>query len=85
VSDNRIRHTTGKPAVRAKDAPAKQRARERTAAERAAKKRAQARHRFLAAGGAITAVLAIVVALVAVKLGQEVTRWRRSTNPGHCC
>jgi len=54
--------------VRAKAAPAKQRARERIAAERAAKKRAEARRRFLVAGGAITAVLAIVVALVAVKL-----------------
>jgi hypothetical protein len=54
--------------VRAKAAPAKQRARERIAAERAAKKRAEARRRFLVAGGAITAVLAIVVALVTVKL-----------------
>jgi hypothetical protein len=54
--------------VRAKAAPAKQRARERIAAERAAKKRAEARQRFLVAGGAITAVLAIVVALVVVKL-----------------
>ena len=54
--------------MRAKAAPAKQRARERIAAERAAKKRAEARQRFLVAGGAITAVLAIVVALVAVKL-----------------
>ena len=54
--------------MRAKAAPAKQRARERIAAERAAKKRAEARQRFLVAGGAITAVLAIVVALVVVKL-----------------
>jgi hypothetical protein len=54
--------------VRAKAAPAKQRARERIAAERAARKRAEARRRFLVAGGAITAVLAVVVALVAVKL-----------------
>jgi hypothetical protein len=68
VADNRVRHTAGKPAVRAKAAPAKQRARERIAAERAARKRAEARRRFLVAGGAITAVLAVVVALVAVKL-----------------
>jgi Domain of unknown function (DUF929) len=68
VADNRVRRTTGKPAVRAKAAPARQRARERIAAERAAAKRAEARRRFLVAGGAITAVLAIVVALVAVKL-----------------
>lgn len=54
--------------MRAKAAPAKQRARERIAAERAARKRAEARRRFLVAGGAITAVLAIIVALVAVKL-----------------
>jgi hypothetical protein len=54
--------------VRAKAAPAKQRARERIAAERAARKRAETRRRFLVAAGAITAVLAVVVALVAVKL-----------------
>ena len=54
--------------MRAKAAPAKQRARERIAAERAARKRAEARRRFLVAGGAITAVLAVVVALVAIKL-----------------
>jgi Domain of unknown function (DUF929) len=68
VADNRVRRTTGKPVVRAKAAPARQPARERIAAERAAAKRAQARRRFLVAGGAITAVLAIVVALVTVKL-----------------
>jgi hypothetical protein len=54
--------------VHAKAAPARQRARERIAAERAARKRAEARRRFLAAAGAVAAVLAIVVALVAVKL-----------------
>ena len=48
--------------------PARQRARERIAAERAAKKRAELRRRFLVAAGAVTAVLAIVVALVTVKL-----------------
>jgi hypothetical protein len=47
---------------------AKARARERIAAERAARKRAEARRRLLAAIGAVTAVLAVVVALVAVKL-----------------
>jgi hypothetical protein len=47
---------------------ARQRARERIAAERAAKKRAELRRRFLVAAGAVTAVLAIVVALVTVKL-----------------
>ena len=49
-------------------AQAKVRARERIAAERAARKRAEARRRFLAATGAVTAVLAVVVALVAIKL-----------------
>jgi hypothetical protein len=44
------------------------RARERLAAERAARKRAEARRRLLAPIAAVTAVLAIVVALVAVKL-----------------
>jgi hypothetical protein len=68
VADNPVRRAAGKPTVRAKAAPAKQRARERIAAERAARKRAEARRRLLVAGGAITAVLAVVVALVAVKL-----------------
>ena len=49
-------------------AQAKVRARERIAAERAARKRAEARRRLLAATGAVTAVLAVVVALVAIKL-----------------
>jgi Domain of unknown function (DUF929) len=68
VADNRVRRTAGKSIVRARAAPARQRARERIAAERAARKRAEARRRFLAAAGAVAAVLAIVVALVAVKL-----------------
>lgn len=68
MADNRVRRTAGKPAVRAKAAPAGQRARKRIAAERAARRRAEARRRFLIAAGAITGVLAIVVALVVVKL-----------------
>src|ERR1700689_3221198 len=44
------------------------RARERLAAERAARKRTEARRRLLVPIAAVTAVLAIVVALVAVKL-----------------
>jgi hypothetical protein len=47
---------------------AKPRARERIAAERARQKRAEARRRLLISVGAVTAVLAIVVALVAIKL-----------------
>jgi Domain of unknown function (DUF929) len=69
VADNRVRRTAaGRPATRAKTTPARQRARERIAAERAARKRAEARRRFLAAAGAVIAVLAIVTALVVVKL-----------------
>ncbi len=68
MADNRVRRTVCKPAVRVNTAPARQPARERIAAERAARKRAEARRRFLAAAGAIAAVLAIVVALIAVKL-----------------
>ena len=68
MADNRVRRTAGKSAVRAKAAPARRRARERIAAERAARKRAEARRRFLAAAGAVAVVLAMVVALVAVKL-----------------
>jgi len=49
-------------------AQAKVRARERIVAERTARKRAEARRRLLAATGAVTAVLAVVVALVAIKL-----------------
>jgi len=59
----------GDKAARPQRVPqAKVRARERIAAERAARKRAEARRRLLTALGAVTAVLAVVVALVAVKL-----------------
>jgi hypothetical protein len=68
VADNRVRRTTGRSAGPAKATPAKRRARERIAAEQAARKRAEARRRLLAAAGAVTAVLAIVAALVVVKL-----------------
>jgi len=68
VGDNQVRRTAGKSAGRAKAAPPRQRARERIAAERAARKRAEAHRRFLAAAGAVTAVVAIVAALVVVKL-----------------
>ena len=52
----------------AKRAHAKLSARERIAAERAARKRTEMRRRLLAPIAAITAVLSVVVALVAVKL-----------------
>jgi hypothetical protein len=66
VANNRSRRTAAKPPART--GPARQRARERIAAERAASKRAEKRRRLLAAIGAVTAVLAIVAALVTVKL-----------------
>jgi Domain of unknown function (DUF929) len=63
----------GKPPVRPQGPP-RLRARERIAAERAAQQRAEARRRLLLPIGAVTAVLAIVVALVTVKLTSSPTR-----------
>ena len=57
------------------------RARERIAAERAARKRAEARRRMLAAIVAVTAVLGVVVALVAVKLTSSPARLVASESP----
>jgi hypothetical protein len=57
------------------------RARERIAAERAARKRAEARRRMLAAIVAVTAVLGVVVALVAVKLTSAPARLVASESP----
>jgi hypothetical protein len=62
---NRAGGTSARPR---RGAQAKLRARERIAAERAARERAEARRRLLVAGGAVISVLAVVVALVAVKL-----------------
>jgi hypothetical protein len=50
------------------------RARERIAAERAARKHAEARRRIVAAIASVTAVLAVVVTLVAVKLASPPAR-----------
>jgi hypothetical protein len=47
---------------------AAQRARERVAAQRASARRAEARRRVLIVGGSMTAVLAVVATLIAVKL-----------------
>ena len=59
----------GRKSARSQRGPqTKMRARERLAAERAARKRAEARRRLLVPIAAVTAVLAIVVALVTVKL-----------------
>ena len=63
----------GRPPVRTQGS-SRLRARERIAAERAAQKRAEARRRLLLPIGVVTAVLAIVVALVTVKLTSSPTR-----------
>ncbi len=57
------------------------RARERIAAERAARKRAEGRRRVLAAIVAVTAVLGVVAALVAVKLTSTPARSVASESP----
>jgi Domain of unknown function (DUF929) len=66
VANNRSRRAAARPPTGTR--PARQRARERVAAERAAKKRAEKRRRLLTAIGAVTAVLALVAALIVVKL-----------------
>jgi hypothetical protein len=68
VANTRHHHPGRKPAKPQRGPQAKTRARERLAAERAARKRAEARRRLLLPIAAVTAVLAIVVALVTVKL-----------------
>ena len=57
-----------RPPGRQQDARSRPRARERIAAQQAASRRAEARRRLLIAVGSVTAVLAVAVALVAVKL-----------------
>ena len=53
---------------------AAQQAREKVAAQRAAARRAQERRRALIVGGAVTVVLAVVAALIAVKLARTPER-----------
>ena len=67
MASKRNSRIQGRPPGRTQG-PHRPRARERIAAERAAQQRAEARRRLLLAIGAVTAVLAIVVALVTVKL-----------------
>jgi hypothetical protein len=67
VPNTRHGHGGGK-STRPRGSQAAIRARERIAAERAAQRRAEARRRFLVPIAAVTAVLAIVGALFAVKL-----------------
>lgn len=59
---------------------AAQQAREKVAAQRAAARRAQARRRALIVGGAITVVLAVVAALIAVKLARTPARVAPATS-----
>jgi hypothetical protein len=73
VANTRHGHAEGKPPGR-RGRPAAPRARERIAAERAARKRAEARRRLLVPIASVTAVLAIIVALVAVKLTSAAPR-----------
>jgi len=68
VTGTRHGHAKGGSPGRPRRPQDKLRARERIAAERAAQKRAEARRRLLVPTAAVTAVLALVVALVAVKL-----------------
>ncbi|HME64407.1 MAG TPA: DUF929 family protein [Streptosporangiaceae bacterium] len=68
MANTRHDRTGGNSARRRRGPQPKMRARERIAAERAARKRAEARRRILVAVASVTAVLAVVVALVAVKL-----------------
>jgi hypothetical protein len=67
LSSKRNASIQGKSPTRAQG-PQRPRARERIAAERVAQKRAEARRRFLVPIAAVSSVLAIVVALVTVKL-----------------
>ena len=68
MANTRHGHVKGKSTRSPRGSQATARARERIAAERAARKRAEARRRLLVPIAAITAVLAIIGALVAVKL-----------------
>ena len=81
MANTRPGRADGKSAGRPRGPQAKARARERIAAERAARKRAEARRRLLVPIGAVTAVLAIVAALVAVKLTSAHPGARESLAP----
>ncbi len=81
VANTRHDRAGGKSAGPRQGPQARRRARERIAAERAARKRAEARRRFLAAIGAVAAVLAVVVTLVAVKVTSAPARLVASESP----
>ena len=69
-----------KQAQSARGKAAAQQARERVAAQRAAARRAEVRRRALTVGGAITVVLAVVAALIAVKLARTPARVAPATS-----
>src|SRR3984885_3970042 len=69
-----------KQAQSARGRAAAQQARERVAAQRAAARRAEVRRRALTVGGAITVVLAVVAALIAVKLARTPARVAPATS-----
>src|SRR5580704_15030740 len=81
VANTRHDRAGGKSAGPRRGPQPKMRARERIAAERAARKRAEARRRLQAAIVAVTAVLAVVVTLVAVKLTSPPARLVASESP----
>ena len=81
MADTRRDRASGRPAGPRPGPQPKMRARERIAAERAARRRAEARRRILTAILAVTAVLGVVVALVAVKLTAAPARLTASESP----
>ena len=81
VANTRHDRAGGKSARPQRGPQPKMRARERIAAERAARKRAEARRRLLVAIASVTAVLAVVVTLVAVKLTSAPARLVASESP----
>jgi hypothetical protein len=79
---NTRRGPAGGNSARSTSGPSgKARARERLAAERAARQRAEFRRRLLVSGAAVVAVLAVVAALVAVKLSAAHPAARESQAP----
>jgi Domain of unknown function (DUF929) len=81
VADTRHDRASGNSAGPRRGPRPKMQARERIAAERAARKRAEARRRMLMAIVAVTAVLGVVAALIAVKLTSAPARLVASESP----
>jgi len=81
VAATRRGHAEGRSPGRPRGPHAKLRARERIAAQQAARRRAEARRRLLVPIASVTVVLAILVALVAVKLTSARTAASESLAP----